>query len=66
MLEGRVGEERAEAFAYQALEDVGVPVEVRAERRRAVVDVQRPEPVEADGRVDLLHERVDRGGAVTS
>ena len=55
-----MGEERAEALADLALEDVGVAVAVRAERRRAVVDVQRPQPVEADRLVDLGDERVDR------
>ena len=36
-------------------------VAVRAERRRAVVHVQRPQPVEPDARVEIRHERVDRG-----
>ena len=38
-----------------------MPVAVRAERRRAVVDVERAQPVEPDRRVDLGDELVDRG-----
>ena len=68
VLERRVGEERAEALAHLALEDVRVPVAVRAERRRAVVDVQRAQ--RGRGRCvasTSSHERVDeRRRSVTS
>ena len=60
-LERRVREEHADALAHLALEHVRVPVAVRAERRRAVVDVQRAQPVEADRRVHLGDDRVERG-----
>ena len=47
-------EEHAELLAELALEDVRVPVAVRAERGGGVVDVQRAQPVEADRRVELV------------
>ena len=50
-------EEGAEALAELALEHVRVPVAVRAERRRRVVDVQRAQPVEPDPVVDLGERR---------
>ena len=57
VLQRRVGEEGAEALAELALEDVRVPVAVRAERRGAVVDVERAQPVEPDRLVDCGDER---------
>ena len=63
LLERRMREEDAHALAHLALEHVGVAVAVRAERRRAVVDVQRAQAVEADRRVDLARRprRARRG-----
>ena len=60
-LQPRVGEEHAELLAELALEDVRVPVAVRAERGGGVVDVQRAQPVEADRGVDLVEAGVERG-----
>ena len=57
LLERRMGEERAEALADLALEDVRVAVAVRAERGRAVVHVQRAQAVEPDRLVDLVDQR---------
>src|SRR6476660_4816205 len=60
ILKSRVRQEDAELLAELPLEDVRVPVAVRGEWRRGVVDVQRPEPVEADRRVELVETRVER------
>ena len=49
-LQPRVAEEDAELLAEQALADVRMPVAVRTERRRGVVDVQRAQAVEPDRR----------------
>src|SRR5919198_345802 len=54
-----MAQEGAELFADQALADVRVPVAVRPKRRGRIVDVQDAEPVEADPRVDLIHEPVE-------
>jgi hypothetical protein len=59
-LELRMREEDAHPVADLALEDVGVPVAVRAERRAGVVYVQRPQPVEPDALFDLVHAGVER------
>ena len=61
-LELRVGEEDAELLAEQAVADVFVPVEVRAERRLRVVHMQAAEPVEADQPVDFFDDAVELGG----
>ena len=59
MLQRGVGEEGAEVLAHLSLEHVRVPVAVRAERRRGVVDVQCPQAIQADARVELTDELVD-------
>ena len=61
-----MGEEHAEALADLALEDVRVPVAVRAERRRAVVDVQRAQPVETDRASRSATSSSTAAGSVTS
>src|SRR5947207_55217 len=60
VLEGRMREECAEVFADQPLPDIRVPVAIRAERGRAVVDVEGTQPVEAQTLVDLVYQLVDR------
>src|SRR3954447_21798706 len=52
-------EEGAEALAHLTLEDVRVPVAVRAERGGAVVHVQRAQAIEPGRRAELLDELVD-------
>src|SRR5205823_8462556 len=59
--QARTGQEHAELLAELALEDVRVPVAVRAERGGGVVDVQRAKPVEADPGVELVEARVELG-----
>jgi hypothetical protein len=56
-LNARIREEGAEPFAHQALEDVGVPVAVRAELGSRVVEVEAAQTVEADALVDLVEGR---------
>ena len=59
-LQLRVAEENAHACGDLALAEVRVAVAVRAERRRGVVHVQRPQPVEADPLLDLVDAGVQR------
>jgi len=61
-LEAWVGEEHPELIREHAFADVRVPVPVGAELRSGVVDVERAEAVEADGLLDLVEARVERGG----
>ena len=56
-LNARIGEEHAEAFAHHSLEDVGVPVAVRAELGGRVVEMEAAQTVEADALVDLVEGR---------
>src|SRR3954454_3247250 len=62
MLERGMSEEGTQALAHRAFEDVRVAVAVRPALRRAVVDVQRPDPVAAHAAVDLRDELVDAAG----
>ena len=57
----RTGKIAFDRIADQPVEDVRVPVAVRAERRGGVVHVQSPQPVETDRRVDLVETRIERG-----
>ena len=52
-----IGEEDAEAFAHHPLEDVSVPVAVRAELGRRIVEVEAAQPVDADALVDRVEGR---------
>src|SRR5581483_2079586 len=52
-----VSEEHAELLAEDSLADVRVAVAVRAERRCAVVHVERAQTLEPDRLVDLVEER---------
>jgi glutamyl-tRNA synthetase len=61
-LERRLGQEDTEALADLALEDVRVPIAVRAERGRAVVDVERAEAIEPDRLGDLIDEPAEHDG----
>jgi hypothetical protein len=60
LLDGGMGEERAEPLAELALADIRVPVAVRPQRGVGVVHVQRTEPVETDGVVEFAQQRVER------
>src|SRR4051812_7209062 len=60
-LEPRGGEEHSELLAELPLEDVRVPVAVRAEGRGGVVDVQSLQPVEADRGLQLVEAGVQSG-----
>src|SRR5437588_1581498 len=62
VLQLRMREEDAEAFAHHALADVVVAVAVRAERRLRVVCMQRTEAIEADPLVDVAQCGVERFG----
>jgi len=51
-----VREEHAELLAHLALEHVGMPVPVRAERRSRIVHVQRAQAVETHRGVDRVED----------
>ena len=57
-----MGEEDTELLSQQAVADVLVPVEVRAEGCFGVVHMQAAQPVEPDQPVDVLHDAVELGG----
>ena len=58
--EGGVAEEGRETVAEDAFGDDLVPVDVRAERRLRVVDVEQAEPLEPDPRVELAERLLER------
>src|SRR3954447_165101 len=62
-VEARLGQEHRAAVGPElALGDVGMAVAVGAERRLRVVEVQRPDPLDADELDALVEDRAERVG----
>jgi hypothetical protein len=58
-LQAGMREKDTELVAEETLADVRMAVAVRAEGRGRVVDVQRPQAIEADPRIDVLQKGVE-------